>query len=163
MSLETRLTALAQAVGGDIKTLLANQGSLAALTTTAKTSLVASINELVTAISGLSGGGVTILDTAGTGDTTHAWSANKIVAELSQVKSDIINGAPTAYDTLVEIATQLSSDQTALSGLLTAVGNRVAYDAAQTLTTGQKAQACSNIGVGDPDHNFVTDYNTAKA
>lgn len=160
MSLETRLTALAQSIGGDVKTILAAQGSLAALTTTEKSSLVGAINELVSSISG---GGVTILDTAGAGDTTHAWSADKIVSALNQVKSDIVNGAPTAYDTLVEIATQLSGDQTALSGLLAAVGNRVAYDAAQSLTTGQKAQACANIGVGNPEHDFVSDYNTAKA
>lgn len=160
MSLEIKLTLLTQAVGGDIKTILANQGSLAALSTTAKSSLVAAINEVQAAIA--SAGGNVILDTATTGDTTHTWSADKIIAQLAQLKSDIVSGAPAAYDTLLEIANQLSSDQTALSGLLAAVGNRIAYDQAQTLTTPQQAQACANIGVGDPETDLVAAYNAAK-
>ena len=47
---QERITALAQAIASDIKTLTANQGSLTALTTTNKTSLVAALNELKTAI-----------------------------------------------------------------------------------------------------------------
>lgn len=43
------------------------------------------------------------------------------------------------------------------------------YDAAQALSAPQQVQARTNIGaqaaadVGDTDHNFVADYNTAKA
>lgn len=163
MSLQTRLTALAQAIATDVKALLANQGSLPALTTAAKTSLVAAINELQGEIDTLAAGAGAILDSATTGDTTHTWSANKILAELNQVKSDIIAGAPTAYDTLLEISNKLSSDDTAISGLLTAVGNRVRFDAAQTLTTPQQAQACANIGVGDPETDLAAAYAAAKA
>jgi len=43
------------------------------------------------------------------------------------------------------------------------LGNRVRYDAPQTLTTAQQLQACTNIGVGNPERDFVTDYTTAKA
>ena len=159
MSLETRITAVVQAIGGDIKTILANQGSLAALTTADKSSLVIAINELQAAIAA----GSVILDTATTGDATHTWSADKIITELNTLKTSIVDGAPAAYDTLMEISTFLTTDSTAISGLLTAIGNRVAFDIVQTLTVPEKLQACQNIGIGDPDYDFVAEYNTAKA
>jgi hypothetical protein len=46
VSLQTRLEALASAIGADVKTNIAAIGTLASLTTTAKTSLVAAINEI---------------------------------------------------------------------------------------------------------------------
>ena len=46
MSLETRIIALAQAIGTDVKTLTIKQGDLTSLSTTAKGNLVAAINEL---------------------------------------------------------------------------------------------------------------------
>ena len=48
MSLRTGITALAQAIGADIKALFAGQGTLSSLATTEKTSLVGAINELKT-------------------------------------------------------------------------------------------------------------------
>ena len=163
MSLQTQITNLATRVGTECKSIRAAMGDKTALTTTNKATLVAAINELVTTIASAS----SILDSATTGDTTHTWSANKIVAEINAAKTAIINGAPAAYDTLIEIATQLSTDQTALGNLLTAVGNRVAFDAAQTLTAPQKAQAIANIGaisaadVGDVNSDFVATFNAA--
>ena len=56
MSLQQRLTALAQAVGGDVKSLVAAQGSLQALTTSAKSNLVAAVNELKSAVDAAGGG-----------------------------------------------------------------------------------------------------------
>ena len=44
MTLEQRLIALAQAIGADVKALNLAQGSLSALSTTAKNNLVAAIN-----------------------------------------------------------------------------------------------------------------------
>ena len=66
MSLETRIVALAQAMGTDVKALHVSQGSLSTLNTTTKTSLVAAINELLTLISSA---GVAIDDGAGNGST----------------------------------------------------------------------------------------------
>ena len=45
MSLETRIIALAEAIGTDIKDLRTTRGTLSSLSTTAKTNLVAAINE----------------------------------------------------------------------------------------------------------------------
>lgn len=161
MSLQLRLTALAQAIGSDIKTLQTAQGNLAALDTTAKGSLVAAINELAALIIGSSG--AAILDTAGTGDTAHTWSADKIVAQLLALKTEIVDGAPAAYDTLMEIGSKLTGDDTAIAGLLTAVGERVSFATAQALTAPQQAQACGNLGIGNPETDLAAAYTAAKA
>ncbi len=113
MSLLTRIAALITAIGGDIKTLLANQGNLTTLTTDAKTSLVAAINELQSEISAVGSGGAAILDTAGDGDTAHTYSADKILDLLASLKAEILGGASAAYDTLVEIQAELQGDDTA--------------------------------------------------
>ena len=79
MTIETRLISLAQAIGTDIKTLNANQGSLSSLTTTAKLSIVSAINEvkaLAQAASGGGGTGSSINDSAVAGATTETWSVD---------------------------------------------------------------------------------------
>ena len=170
MSLETRIVALAQAVGADVKALTAAQGSLSALNTTTKTSLVAAINELMTLIGSA---GAQINDSAGNGDTSVTWSADKIFDSIEAakiaVKNDLVNGAGAALDTLNELAAALGNDPSFATTIATEVANRVRYDAAQTLTSPQQAQARANIGaqsaaaIGDPDRDLVADYNAAKA
>lgn len=167
MSLETKLIALAQAVGADIKALRLADGDLSALTTTAKTSLAAAINELDAQLASLTtGSGAVIDDAAGTGNTTATWSADKLVAAIeaakTAVKDDLTAGASTALDTLAELAAALNNDPNFAATLAAEIANRVRYDAPQTLTTTQQAQACANIGVGDPEHDFVADYSAAK-
>lgn len=164
MSLESRIIALAQAVGADIKALRMADGDLTALSTTAKTSLVAAINELYGMVGG---GGATINDAAGNGDTLVTWSADKIFdtveAAKAAVKADLTNGAAAALDTLAELAAALGNDPSFAATIAVEIGNRVRYDAAQALSAPQKAQACANIGVGDPEHDFAADYTSAKA
>lgn len=164
MSLETKVIALSQAIGADIKLLTAKVGDLTSLPTTAKGSLVAAIIEL----HGLIGtGGVEIDDVAGNGDTEVTWSADKIFdsIELAKqaVKDSILDGAGAALDTLKELADALNNDPNFSTTIATQISNRVRYDAAQTLTTAQRLQACQNIGIGDPEADFVAAYNTAKA
>lgn len=160
MSLQTRIEALATAIGTDVKTILANQGSLAALSTTAKSSLVAAINEVKASIG--SGGGVSINDSSTT-STTETWSASKSTAAIAAAVSGLLGGASSAFDTLKELQDAIASDETSISGLLTAVGNRIRFDASQTLTSGQITTACTNLGVGEPETNFVATYTTAKS
>lgn len=138
MSLETRLITLAQSVAADIKVLTNTRGSLAALTTSDKTSLVASINELKTALA------------------TAGMSEAQVDAKVSAAITALIGGAPGTLDTLKELA-DASADLAAL------VGNRVRFDAAQTLTAPQQATACANIGIGNPDTDLVAIYAAAKA
>ena len=173
MTLEQCLILLAQAIGADIKTLTVAQGSLTSLTTTAKSNLVAAINELKSITDGLAGGGAAINDAAGDGDTTVTWSADKIfdsiAAAKAALKNELLDGAGAALDTLNELAAALGNDPSFAATIAAEVANRVRYDAAQTLTQPQMAQARANIGalgaadVGDTDHDFVADYNAAKA
>ena len=173
MTLEQRLIALAQAMGADVKALLAAQGSLSALTTTAKASLVAAVNELKTAVDAAAGSGLSIDDGAGDGATGVTWSADKIFdaieAAKTAVKNDLTAGAAAALDTLSELAAALNNDPAFAATIAAEIANRVRFDAAQTLTAPQQTQARANIGaqsataIGDPDHDIVADYTAAKA
>lgn len=164
MSLETKIIAVVQAIGADIKDLRTKQGDLTALSTTAKGNLVAAINELY----GLLGSsGAVIDDNAGDGATSVTWSANKIfdsiAAASAALKNELVDGAGAALDTLKELADALNNDPNFAATIAGEIANRVRYDAPQTLTAAQQLQACTNIGVGDPEHDFVADYTTAKA
>ena len=173
MTLEQRLIALAQAIGADVKALLAAQGSLSALTTTAKASLVAAVNELKTAVDAASGSGVSIDDGAGDGATGVTWSADKIFdaieAAKTAVKNDLTAGAAAALDTLSELAAALNNDPAFAATIAAEIANRVRFDAAQVLDATQQNQARSNIGamaaaaLGDADRDLVADYTDAKA
>lgn len=164
MSLETKIIAVVQAIGADIKDLRTKQGDLTALSTTAKGNLVAAINELY----GLLGSsGAVIDDNAGDGATSVTWSANKIfdsiAAASAALKNELVDGAGAALDTLKELADALNNDPNFAATIAGEIANRVRYDAAQTLTAAQQLQACQNIGVGNPERDFVADYTTAKA
>ena len=181
MSFETRVAALATAIGVDIKTLTQNQGTLSSLSTTAKSNLVAAINEIFTIAlnAQAAAGGAQILDTAGDGVTDKTWSANKIYDELTAaiaaLRTELTSGAASALDTFAELAAALNNDPSFATNVATSLANRVRYDAAQTLTAPQQAQARSNIGaasaadltalttaVGNTDADFVATYTTAK-
>ena len=168
MSLQGQITTLVQAIGGDVRTLTAAQGNLSALTTTQKTSLVGAINELQGLVGGLTGAPSVINDAAAAGVTDRTYSADKIIALLASLRGDILGGASAAYDTLLELQTGLQNEQTATNNILTALGNRVRFDAAQTLTSAQQAQALANIGaasaasIGNTERDFVADYVAAK-
>lgn len=167
MTLETKLIAFAQAIGADVKTLTNNTGSLTSLTTTAKTNIVNAINEIHAA---LSASGAAIND-AGT-TTTVTWSASKIQATIDAAKvavtNSLVNGSAVALDTLSELATALGNDPSFATTIATQIGNRVRFDAAQTLTAPQITQALANIGaqssasVGNTERDLVADYVAAK-
>lgn len=177
MTIETRIVALAQAMGADVKALGMAQGSLSALNTTTKTSLVAAINELL----GLIGGsGAAIDDQAGNGNTGVTWSADKIYdsieAAKQAIKDSLVNGAGAALDTLKELADALGNDPSFATTVATSIASRLRFDEAQALTGTQKQTARDNIGaasaadlaalataVGNTDRDFVAVYNTAKA
>lgn len=164
MTMETRLIALAQAIGADIKALTTKQGDLTSLATTAKGNLVAAINEIY----GLLGSvGAIIDDGAGDGDTSVTWSADKIhdsiEAATTALRNSLVDGAGAALDTLKELQDAIGNDPSFAATLATQMSKRVRVDAAQTFTTAEKLQGCNNLGIGDPEHDFLGDYATAKA
>ena len=160
-TLQVRITDLATRVATEIKSVKTlvngNAADLSALTTTQKTSLVAAINELKNAVDN-AGSSITISDS--TSSTTQVWSSSKIASEIQAAKDALTNGAAAALDTLAELASALGNDASFASTVTTALGYRLRFDAAQTLTSGQKTQACANLGIGEPDTDFVTTFNS---
>lgn len=158
-TLNQQIQNLATQIGSDVKTLIANQGNLTALTTSQKASLVLAINELNSAISQIDTSKV-IEDAQTSADKT--WSSNKIVSEITtkcnEVKSALLGGAGDAYDTLQELATLIEDNKELIDSLQELAGAHVRYDAAQQLSPEQKSQARSNIGAADD-----ADYQTTKS
>ena len=154
---QQRITALAQAIASDIKNLTANQGSLTTLTTTNKTSLVAALNELKTAIANASN----INDTAT--NTSATWSSQKINTTINNAVTALVNGAGTTLDTLKELSAALGNDANFAATIATQMGKRIRVDAPQTLTATEQAQGCANLGIGNPDTDLLAVYIAAKA
>jgi hypothetical protein len=120
----------------------------------------------LTAIAALSGTSGLLVKTA-----ANTWSLDTgtyaTTTDVSTAISNLVASAPSTLDTLNELAAALGNDASYSTTISTALGNRVRFDASQTLTTGQKAQAISNIGaisasdVGDVTTNFVTVFEAA--
>jgi hypothetical protein len=173
-TLTVRLQDLATRVATEcksIRTLLdGNAADLTALTTTAKTNLVAAINEVKALCDSLAASGGATINDAATTSTTQTWSIDKIASELTDtaaaVKNEILNGAGAAYDTLAELQALLEGDAADITAINTALGNRVRTDTAtQGLTTLQQSNARANIGaditsteIGNPDTDLVSTF-----
>lgn len=162
-TLEQNLADLTTRISTEMKQLHVfingNAADLSGLTTTAKGNLVAALNELKAAIAGASG----INDAALS--TSTSYSSQKTVDTITAAIAAVVDGAPTALNTLKELADKLASDDTALSAILTSLDNRVRVDAAQTFTDAQKTQGRANIGaqdaaaIGDPTRDLVAIFN----
>ncbi len=165
MSLQTRVESLVLRLAAEFKTIYAQVGTLANLSTTDKTNLVSSINELRSQISTLAG--ITIIDDANSAAIATTFSASKITTLLDALKADLLGGADAAFDTLKELQTAILSDESGITALLTAVDKRVRFDAAQALTAPEQEQARQNIGaisavaIGNPDTDFVVAFEAA--
>lgn len=163
MTLQQRISALITAIGADIKALYGR--ALPSGGTTGQILAKSSgTNYAVGWVDAPDAGAVIDDVTPGT-DTTY--SSDKIDTLITDAKADvkdeILGGVGTAYDTLQEIATELGDQDSAISGLLTSVGNRLRFDAAQTLNSTQITQVCANAGLGEPDTDLAALYTTAKA
>lgn len=163
-NLQTRLSDLATRAAGEdksLRTLLnGNVADLTALATTAKNNLVAAVNEVrATAQSASTAAALAApINDAGS-STLVTWSASKIAQEIQNAKNALTNGAAAALDTLAEIATALGGDANFAATMTTALAKRLRYDAAQVLTVAEKTQACANLGIGEPDTDFVAVFN----
>ena len=161
MSLQTQINSLVLRVAEEFNTVKGRTGNLTSLSTTDKSNLVAAINEVMAAVANAA-----LIDDVQV-TTTTAYSSSKIVALLDALKTEILGGADPAYDTLLELQQALQADQSGIAALTAAIALRVRYDAAQTLTAGEQAQARANIGavastdVGDVNTDFAAIFNAA--
>lgn len=109
MSLATNVTNLAIRVASEAKGLRTlingNAPDLSALTTTAKTNLVAAINEIEAA---LGSAGASINDAATS--SSSVWSSSKTNTSINSAVSALVAASPTTLDTLNELAAALGDD-----------------------------------------------------
>ena len=68
------------------------------------------------------------------------------IKDVDAAVSALVDSAPATLDTLNELAAALGDDPNFATTTSTALGNRVRFDAAQSLTSAEKTQARSNIG-----------------
>ena len=61
--------------------------------------------------------------------------------------SNLVNGAPTALDTLNELAAALNDDAAFSTTVTTALGNRLQFDQSQTISASQRTQLLTNLGI----------------
>jgi hypothetical protein len=161
MSLVTRIQSLTTAITAEFNDHKSARGDLASLSTTNKSNLVAALNEIYSALSGIEG--VAINDSSSS-STTETWSITKIASEISSAISALVAGAPGALDTLNELATALGDADDTITALLNGQAKRVRVDAAQTFSPEEKTQGLENLGgqsaaaIGDTDTDFATAF-----
>ena len=172
MSLEAKIVALATQIGTDIKALRSADGSLASLTTTNKSSLVAALNELRGMVTSIDTSSVINDAAAGTSTT---YSSTKIESAIGAAVAALVDSAPAALDTLNELAAALADNPNFASDMATALGERVSVGVAQTFTAPQKAQGLANLGaaaasdlstlttaIGNTETDFAAGYVTTR-
>ncbi|WP_303828861.1 hypothetical protein [Asticcacaulis taihuensis] len=132
-------------------------GDLTSLTTTSKTNLVVALNELKTRIDDAVAASGATIDDAATTATDKTWSIDKIKSQIGVGLAQLVNGAPEALDTIAELAAELQNNESAVTAINAALGNRLRVDInTQGLTDVQKLNGCTNLGIGDPDTDFVS-------
>ena len=174
------VTALAQVLGADVKTvwtlLNGKANDLSVLTTTDKTNLVNALNSLKTELDTFAGGAYSDADAdarvqaaKGNFTTTSAneWAstadvATKMAADIQAGLDSLVTGAPGTLDTLDEIAAALQDNPDVITNILSALAKRVAVDQVQSFTAAEQLQGCQNLGIGDPTTDFAAAYTAAR-
>lgn len=141
MSLQTRLSDLITSIGTDYKQLRtwitgSSIADLTGLTTTAKTSLLAAINEVngkIPAAASTTVQGIIEIATlaeTGTGtDSARAVTPQGVKQETDAVKAAILNSAPAALDTLDELAAALGDDANFAASVTASLATKQPIDA----------------------------------
>jgi hypothetical protein len=179
-ALTTRVDQLAAVMGTDIKTAMGlintidtEMGDLNTLSTAAKSSLVAALNEVKAQVNAIDL--EAIIDDTQT-DTDTTWSSTKISQTITAAIDQVVGGAPGTLNTLQELAAALQDNPGALSALQAIQAKSVRVDIDQTFTAAEKARGRANIGAAAQadldDHvastgnigasDFVATYNNAK-
>lgn len=125
-----------------------------------------------TIISGTATGDASGLQTS---DKTLVGAINEVLgivpsdADLDARIEAIVGTAPDALDTLQEIAQAIGDDANFAGTVTDALGKRLRFDAAQSLTAAQRARGQNNLDVyskaaiGDPETDLVAAFESALA
>ena len=156
MSLVTNITNLATRIATEVKAIRTlvngNATDLSSLNTTNKTNLVAAINEVK---SGLSAAGVQI-DDAGT-SLSKVWSSSKTNSAINSAVSALVASAPTALDTLNELAAALGNDASFATTVTTSLAAKADASTVVTLSSDQTIGGVKTFSVAPiiPDAAFA--------
>lgn len=151
MSQQSNLASAFLRIASAINTIAGRVGTLSSLNTTDKTNLVAALNE----VRGLIPSVASVIDDSATG-TSKTWSSTKIQSQITAALASLLGGAGGDSDTLKELADRITALAQADSGL-------ISFSQSQTLSAAQRLQAGTNLGLGDPAHNYVTAIEQALA
>lgn len=153
MSLATNVSNLATRIATEVKALRTlingNAADLSSLTTTAKTNLVAAINE-INASAGAS------IDDATT-STSKVWSSNKTNSEISNAVSALVASSPTTLDTLNELAAAINNDASFAVTIADSIATKAADSAVVKLTGAQTVAGIKTFSSAPvvPDASFA--------
>jgi hypothetical protein len=164
MSFDTNVSDLATRVASELKShkvlINGNVANLSALTTTAKSNLVAAINEVA---AGQAQAGAQIDDV--TPSTSKVYSSSKTNSQIAAAVSNLVASSPAALDTLNELAAALGNDANFATTVNTALGNRLRVDVNnQGLTGTQQSNGRTNLDVyskaeiGSVTTNYVATF-----
>lgn len=154
----------------DIRTLLFGSitGTLADLTTTNKTSIVAALNEVKAAATGAPPDATTatkgvvqlatLVEMATGTDPTKVATVAGVRQERAAVKAEILGGVGPAFDTLQELLTEVQGSEGDLSDLVTLVGLKA--NSADVYT---KAEIDNILGADIGNFDAAAYYAAAKA
>lgn len=102
-----------------------------------------------------------------TTETKMTWSSQKIAQALNQakqeVKQELVGGASSALDTFAELATALDNDASFAAKTATTLAGKLSINDSQSLSSEQKRQVWTNLGLGDMSIDLLAIYNGAKA
>jgi hypothetical protein len=171
-TLNDRIYALINVAAAAIKLNATKIGDLATLATTAKTSLVVAINELLGRVNALPAPSSIINDSAPSSSKTQVWSAHGTQVAIDTKVAAVANASAQMLATLQTLGAEIASDTNAASAVLAVVSNKVDFSEAQSLSPTQQAQARTNIAAlsaGDltaivgEDVDYVAYWNSAYA
>ena len=87
-------------------------------------------------------------DAIGSNDSDSNIPSNAAVKDYVDTEiTNLIDGSPTALDTLNELAAALGDDANFSTTITTALGNRLRFDASQSLNSTEITQALTNLGI----------------
>jgi hypothetical protein len=125
-----------------------------------QTDVVSSLNYLASRLNNLDQSKV-ISDTSTYG-TDYTYSIDKIreiiASNRSQLKAEILGGADTAYDTLVEIQAFLTGNADITKGVLTLLSKSLRADVDQEWTVAEKLRLYKNLGLSDDTYGTNIDF-----
>lgn len=162
MSLSTNISNLATRVATEIKAVRTlvngNASDLSSLTTTAKSNLVAAINELQSEINNID---LTALISDNTTGSSTTWSSSKINTQIEAAVAALVDGAPGLLDTLNELAAALGDDANFATTISTQLAGKSEIGHGHVIAdvTGLQAALDSKANaadVGNTSTNYVT-------